>query len=269
MVVFPHSKINLGLNVLSKRGDGYHDIETCFYPLPWYDLLEIVKSKDSSFTNTGICVPGKKEDNICVRAYHLMQDRFDLSPVAIHLHKIVPMGAGLGGGSADAAFTLLVLNNLFDLNLTKPHLEELAAELGSDCAFFIHNEPMIGTGRGEKLKPVSLSLQGKFVVVVKPDIHVTTAEAFKNITPRQPYYSITSIVEQMDIKDWKDALINDFEKSVFVQFPKIEEIKLKMYQAGALYASMSGSGSSVFGIFQKPLNLENSFPEMSYWSGTV
>lgn len=269
MVRFPNCKINLGLHVVGKREDGYHDIETCFYPLPWNDILEIIPSKTISFTNTGINVPGPYDDNVCLKAYYLLQDEFDLPPVDIHLHKIVPMGAGLGGGSSDGANTLIILNELFAINLSEQQLEERASELGSDCAFFIHDGPMMGMGRGEILRPIDLSLHGKFMVVVKPDIHVSTKEAYNNIVAKDAYPSIRPILEKESILNWKNMLKNDFEDSVFSQFPVIEKIKNDFYNQGSIYASMSGSGSSVFGIFDSAVDLKKYFDGMAYWSGSL
>ena len=184
MVSFPPCKINLGLSVLSKRADGYHNLETCFYPLPWHDVLEVIPAETFLFTSTGNVVEGKPEDNLCVRAYRLLKEEFELDPVNIHLHKIIPSGAGLGGGSSDAAYTLRLLNDIFSLNLDRKTLMEYAARLGSDCAFFIQDSPMLGYRRGEILKEIPLSLNDKFFVVVKPDIHVSTADAFANIIPK-------------------------------------------------------------------------------------
>ena len=269
MVSFPQCKINLGLRVVSKRQDGFHDIETCFYPLPWSDILEIIPNDTMSFTNTGILVPGRHEENLCLRAYYLLQEQFDLPSVAIHLHKIVPTGAGLGGGSSDAAYTLRILNELFNLKQSLNQLEVYASQLGSDCAFFIHDRPMIGTGRGEVLSSIDVSLHGKYIVVVKPDIHVSTSEAFKNIKLSQHNNSLEDSLKQKDVVDWEEVLINDFELSAFRQFPDIKKIKKDLYAKGALYASMSGSGSSVFGIFESAIDLREYFKGKIYWSGAL
>lgn len=268
MVSFPPCKINLGLNVLNKRADGYHDIETCFYPVPWNDILEVIKSDSFQFTSTGIPVPGSSNDNLCVRGYQLLKKDFDLDPVKIHLHKIIPMGAGLGGGSADAAHTLLLLNEIFELNLSQDKLQRYASSIGSDCAFFIQEKPMLGSGRGEILSPVQVQLDNKFLVVVKPDIHVSTSAAYGGIKPAQSEMSLTKIIE-LPLKEWKDKLVNDFEKTVFAKHPDIKQIKEKLYQAGALYASMSGSGSSVFGIFDKAVSLQKEFDAYIYWEGEL
>lgn len=268
MVSFPPCKINLGLNVIRKRPDGYHDIETCFYPLPWTDILEVIKSDSFQFTSSGISIPGSSDDNLCVKAYTLLNNEFNLGPVRIHLHKIIPMGAGLGGGSSDAAHTLLLLNDVFDLKLTATDLQQYASWVGSDCSFFIQDKPMIGSGRGEMLSPIDLKLKGKFIVIIKPDIHVSTAKAYAGIKPAASETPLRNIIDQ-PVSQWKARLVNDFEKTVFDRHPRIKEIKEELYQHSALYASMSGSGSSVFGIFDHPVDLQNEFSAETYWSGKL
>ena len=266
MVSFPPCKINLGLNVIRKRTDGYHDISTCFYPVPWNDVLEIVPAKNFSFATSGKFIPGTAADNLCVRAYHLLKKDFDLKPVAIHLMKIVPIGAGLGGGSADGAYTLKILDEIFSLAITKAKLREYAAALGSDCAFFIDPKPMAGSGRGEVLNDVDISLKGKFLIIVKPEVQISTADAFAGITVKQPSEEVKTIVEQRAIDEWKDLLVNDFESPVFKRFPVINQLKQKLYAFGAAYASMSGSGSAVFGIFNSEVDLKKEFESVLYWS---
>ena len=265
MVDFPHCKINLGLQVISKREDGYHTIETCFYPVPWTDILEIIPSKEFAFTSSGLVIPGKEEDNLCIKAYQLLQTQFKLEPVKIHLYKVLPTGAGLGGGSSDAAFTLRLLNSVFDLKLSTFHLKELAALLGSDCAFFVEDTPMLGNGKGEQLTALTLSLKGYYLVLVKPPIHVSTAEAYAGVKPQLPDQTISEILTY-PVANWKDYLVNDFERSVFKKYPSIEAIKMQLYDYGAVYASMSGSGSSVFGIFQSKTDLSSHFEGSQYWS---
>jgi 4-diphosphocytidyl-2-C-methyl-D-erythritol kinase len=268
MVGFPPCKINLGLHVVARRNDGFHELETCFYPIQRTDILEVIRADEFSITYSGIEVPGRSVDNLCVRAYELLRQDFSLSPVKIHLHKIIPMGAGLGGGSSDAAYTLRLLNQLFDLNISNGKLHEYAARLGSDCAFFLDDEPKIGTGRGEILSAVSVNLAGNFLVMVKPDVHVSTAEAYAGITPRAPVVSIEKQLK-LPVSAWKETLVNDFEPSVFEKFPIIKSVKEKLYNLGAAYASMSGSGASVFGIFEKPAELKKEFPQMDYWCGEL
>ncbi len=268
MVVFPHCKINLGLRIVSKRADGYHNIETCFYPVPWTDILEIIPSQQFEFTITGLEVAGSIDDNLCTRAYRLLQKDFNLQPVKIHLHKIVPMGAGLGGGSSDAAFTLTTLNSLFELKLTKQQLQHYASMLGSDCSFFTEQVPKIGTGRGEVLHDSMVRLKGFYLVLVKPEIHVSTAEAYRGVKISESHQSLAEILNQ-PVVDWKHSLINDFEESVFQQHPLLKEIKKQLYQCGAVYAAMSGSGSSIFGLFEKAVDLKNEFADHSYWTGQL
>ncbi len=268
MVVFPHCKINLGLHVISKREDGYHNIETCFYPVPWTDILEIIPAKEFSFTSSGLMIPGKDQDNLCIKAYHHLQTHFDLAPVKIHLHKVLPTGAGLGGGSSDAAFTLRLLNSVFDLKLNPIQLRKFAAQLGSDCSFFVEDKPMLGSGRGEQLVDLPLSLKGLYMVLVKPDIHVSTADAYAGVKPHTPHQTLTDILT-LPVAEWKDHLVNDFEKSVFAKYPAIEAIKKEFYDHGALYASMSGSGSSVFGIFLSQTERSHQFRGMQYWANYI
>jgi 4-diphosphocytidyl-2-C-methyl-D-erythritol kinase len=268
MISFPPCKINLGLNVVLKRSDGYHEIETCFYPVSWSDILEIIPSNTLEFKQSGISIDGKPEDNLCVKAYELLRADFDLPPVKIHLHKVIPMGAGLGGGSSDGAHTLRLLNTIFNLGITTALLKEYASRLGSDCAFFIEDKPMLGTGRGEILEEVKLDLKGRFIVLIKPDVHISTLEAYSSITPAFSQTRVKDVVE-MDISDWKNLLRNDFEKSVFEKYPLISDLKEKLYNEGATYASMSGSGSAVYGIFDKPIDLKNQFPNLKYWSGLL
>ncbi len=264
MVSFPGCKINLGLHVIRKRPDGYHDLETCFYPVPWQDILEIVPAETMAFTSSGIAIPGAEADNLCLRAYQLLKTDFNLPPVHIHLHKILPMGAGLGGGSSDGAHTLRTLNTVFSLGLSTDALAGYAARLGSDCAFFIYETPQLGTGRGEILEPVTVTLKDKYLLLVKPDIHVSTAEAYSGVTPRQADYNLRQVLENQPMETWKDIVRNDFETSVFRKYPVIEQLKQTLYDAGAVYAAMSGSGATVFGIFNEQAQLE--LPHIMWWS---
>jgi 4-diphosphocytidyl-2-C-methyl-D-erythritol kinase len=268
MVTFPPCKINLGLQIINKRPDGYHDLVTCFYPVLWTDILEIIQADRFSFASTGNSIPGPAEANLCIKAYELLKRDFDLGPVRIHLHKIIPSGAGLGGGSADAAYTIRMLNDIFRLHLPQKKIQDYAATLGSDCAFFTQDKPMFGEGRGEILTSIDVSLQGKFLVLVKPDIHVSTAEAFSGIRPQQPEYSLQDLL-QRPISEWRLSLKNDFEESVFRKYPAIKGIKEKMYGIGAVYASMSGSGAAVFGIFDGAVDTENQFPDTTVWAAFV
>jgi 4-diphosphocytidyl-2-C-methyl-D-erythritol kinase len=251
MIVFPNCKINLGLHIISRRPDGFHDLETVFYPLPLTDALEVTTPGTLTFTGSGIPVPGNTADNLCLKAWHLLKQDFpELPEINIHLHKHIPIGAGLGGGSADAAFTLQLLNNRFQLALTEEQLIRYAAVLGSDCAFFIPNKACYATGRGEILEPVSLNLDAWSFLLVYPGIHVNTGWAFGQIIPKVPAQSLrNSILEP--VENWKTMISNDFEAPVFRAHPELAVIKEELYAHGAVYATMSGSGSAIVGIFPK------------------
>lgn len=252
MILFPPAKINLGLNVLSKRSDGYHEIETCFVEVPLHDILEIQHSDRFIFKCTGLKIYGNQEDNLCVKAFRLLEIEHNLSPVYIHLRKIIPMGAGLGGGSADATYVLLGLNQLFNLNLTNKQLEEYSAHLGSDCSFFVQSKIQLGRGRGELLEPFNIDLTGMYLKFVHPGIHIGTAESYANVVLDNAN-SIADILKQ-PIEVWRDYLKNSFETHLFEAHPFLEEIKAALYDEGAVYASMSGSGSTMFGIYKsKPV----------------
>jgi 4-diphosphocytidyl-2-C-methyl-D-erythritol kinase len=269
MVIFPPCKINLGLNILRKRPDGFHDIETCFYPVPWTDVLEIIPSKEFSFSQTGIGIPGSPGDNLCVKAYELVRERHPVGAVSIHLHKLIPSGAGLGGGSSDAATTVRMLNDIFELQLHTPDLQRYASELGSDCAFFIEPRVKFGSQRGNILENIPVSLKGKFLIIIKPDIHISTAEAYAAVTPRVPSGPLKDVLQREPLEAWKDKVKNDFEDGVFQKFPLLEAVKRKFYDSGALYASMSGSGAAVYGIFNSSIDLKNAFDGVVYWSGVL
>jgi 4-diphosphocytidyl-2-C-methyl-D-erythritol kinase len=255
MIVFPHCKINLGLHITRKREDGYHDIDTVFYPVHLEDALECIHAPLSAepiaFTASGLPVAGNTQDNLCVKAWHLLKKDFPgLPPVQMHLHKAIPMGAGLGGGSADGAFALQLLSQLFHLNLSTEQLEGYALQLGSDCPFFIRNLPCHATGRGEQMRPVQTDLSAYTIVIVHPGIHISTAKAFSGITPHMPERPLAEIIA-LPVTEWKEHLVNDFEKSMVGDWPAIAGIKQQLYTACAVYASMSGSGSAVYGLFPK------------------
>ena len=261
MISFPNCKINLGLNIIRKRKDGYHDLETVFYPIDLKDIIEVVENSTGSpdhaveFSTSGLQIPGDAGDNLCLKACSLLRYHFPGIPaIKMHLHKSIPMGAGLGGGSADGAFVLQLLNEKFSLSLTEKKLAELALQLGSDCSFFIVNRPCFASGRGEILEPINLDLSSYSFIIINPGIHIPTARAFSAINPSTPSHSIKKIITQ-DPGTWKSQLINDFEESVFIQFPELRDIKKELYKVGAIYSSMTGSGSSFFGIFPK-----NQFP---------
>jgi 4-diphosphocytidyl-2-C-methyl-D-erythritol kinase len=273
MIVFPTSKINLGLRILRKREDGFHDLDTLFYPVPITDVLEILQDRHAltgvAFTGTGIFTGNDPAQNLCVRAWQLLKADFPQLPaIQLHLHKAIPVGAGLGGGSADGAFTLRLLNQLFNLDIGDEQLLQYALQLGSDCPFFIYNQPCLATGRGEQLTPFSIDLSAYKLLLINPGIHVSTGWAFSQLTPRVPEQSLRSIVEQ-PVDTWKDRLINDFEAPVFAHYPAIAAIKASLYAAGAVYAAMSGSGSTVLGLFEKnkPMPVL-SWPD-TYWSKSV
>ncbi len=257
MVVFPNCKINLGLNILHKRDDGFHNLETVFYPVPVTDVLEITRSsthgQDVIFSQSGNGIDGDIADNLCVKAWHLLKKDFPaLPPVQMHLHKAIPMGAGLGGGSADGAFVLQLLNKKFNLGIAETALIPYALQLGSDCPFFMVNKPCFATGRGEQLQPLKLSLSGYTLLLINPGIHINTGWAFKQLggilTNRESKNLLRHIAEP--VANWRNLVVNDFEAAVFPAYPAIQTIKEMLYDHGAGYAAMSGSGSSVFGLFK-------------------
>ncbi|MDR3184859.1 MAG: 4-(cytidine 5'-diphospho)-2-C-methyl-D-erythritol kinase [Prevotellaceae bacterium] len=248
MVLFPHAKINIGLQVVARRPDGFHDINTLFYPLPLCDVLELIPAEKTALHLTGLPVDGTAGDNLCMKAYRILQHDYKLPPVAIHLHKVIPTGGGLGGGSSDASHTLLALNKLFALQCSEQQLMDYAARLGSDCAFFIRSKPALAEGRGEILHPTEVSLQGYCILLVKPPAQVCTAEAYANIIPQQPAQPLQTLVN-LPVAEWRGKVCNDFETGVFAQHPELAAIKAALYDKGAIYAAMSGSGATVFGLF--------------------
>lgn len=272
MIVFPCAKINLGLNIVSKREDGYHNLETVFYPIPLYDALEI-KYMDEKFPSdtacdlkvTGNVVDCDEQKNLVVKAYHILAADYQLPRIHTHLYKHIPSQAGLGGGSSDAAFMIRLLDERFRLNIGNPEMERYAARLGADCAFFIEAEPAYAEGIGDVLMPADGpdgNLQGYYLCVVKPDVAVSTKEAYSAITPKKPAKSCRDIVRQ-PIETWKEELVNDFEEPIFKMHPELAAIKLKLYDQGAAYTSMSGSGSALYGIFkEEPKGIEEQFDGM-------
>ena len=251
MIFFPNAKINLGLNIIEKRPDGFHNIETLFVPCSEYcDILEVLYAEKFSMHLYGIALDGDPMDNLCVKAYRLLADIYDLPPVAIHLYKKIPVVAGLGGGSSDAAGTLILLNKMFSLELTDEVLAAHAASLGSDCPFFIYNRPIYATGRGEILSPVEILPDDYRIELVNPDIFISTKEAYAGVTPRKPEISISEIIKR-PVEEWWGLLKNDFEESLFLKYPSLAAEKEALYARGAVYASMSGSGSALYGLFKK------------------
>lgn len=277
MIIFPIAKINLGLNVVEKRPDGYHNLQTVFYPVPIKDALE-VHVMDEAFPSdydcdlkvTNITIEGDEQRNLVVRAYQLLKQDFPTLPrIHSHLWKGIPTQAGMGGGSSDCAYMMLLLNQQFQLGLTDEQLIEYAAKLGADCAFFILSRPCYAEGIGEKLQPIDLSLSGYYIAVVRPDIPVPTKEAFSRIRPHYPAQNCLETVMQ-PVETWRDTLINDFEESVFALHPEIGNIKQQLYDMGATYAAMSGSGSALFGLFKKqPDSLSQEFPNMFTFSSIL
>lgn len=266
MITFPNAKINLGLNIVEKRPDGYHNLETIFYPIPLQDALEITPweggERKYKLAQSGIQIAGDDENNLVVKAYKLLDNLHNLPPIEINLLKHIPSGAGLGGGSADAAFMLCMLNQHFQLNIPNEQLEVYAAQLGADCAFFVENKPTFAEGIGNIFSPIELSLKGYKLLLVKPDIFVSTRDAFAQIKPKRPSISLKEVAK-MPVEAWKTYMVNDFEESVFPQFPAIADIKALLYDMGAIYASMSGSGSSVFALFKGDATL----PKVDFGEG--
>jgi len=255
MICFPNTKINLGLHILSKRPDGYHNIETVFYPVNnLCDALEIVPAGGgkTTFSQTGILVGGNPEDNLVMKAYRLLKEDYTLPEIAIYLRKQIPLGAGLGGGSSDAAFMIKLLNDFISLNLSIEQMETYAGRIGADCPFFIQNRPVFAEGTGTVFSPVAISLQAYNLVIVKPPVSVSTKEAYAQVKPHQPAVSLKDII-CLPVTEWKNLLVNDFESGVFALYPEIEKVKQQLYAEGAVYASMTGSGSAVFGLFEKPV----------------
>ena len=257
MIVFPNAKINLGLNVIEQRPDGYHNIESCFYPVPWFDALEVIESEKFSFTTSGIDIPGT--GNICLEAYNLLKEDFQLPPISIHLHKNIPIGAGLGGGSADGAFMLKLLTDKFSLALSTTQLQEYASRLGSDCPFFIENRPMFVEGAGEFFSPINIDLKGLYIAIIYPQLHIETNSAYKTITPSRSTVDLKDLLENNNYKDWPSLITNDFEKNTAVV---VQQLKDLLYKQGALYASMTGSGSAVYGLFSDTPKIQTEYPNL-------
>ncbi|MBS1774493.1 MAG: 4-(cytidine 5'-diphospho)-2-C-methyl-D-erythritol kinase [Bacteroidetes bacterium] len=252
MVVFPNCKINIGLYVTNKRADGYHDLETVFYPVKINDVLEIVPAGETNIYLHGKTVAGKAKDNLVWKAYQLLETKYPdkIKYVDIHLLKNIPMGAGMGGGSADGAFMLRLLNDFFQLGLDNSTLAKYALELGSDCPFFVYNTPQYATGRGEQMQPVSIDLSAYSIQLICPQVHVSTATAFKMLTPKPAPFDLRKLPE-LPIEQWVEYIGNDFEEPVFIQHPELKSIKEQLYRQGAIYSAMSGSGSTLYGIFEK------------------
>lgn len=254
MIAFPNAKINIGLNIIARRPDGYHDLETVFYPVKINDVLEVIEAGELSFESSGLDIPGDMEDNLCVKGYYLLKKDFDLPPVKIHLHKNIPIGAGLGGGSADAGFFIKLMNDKFALGLNDDMMENYARQLGADCAFFIRNKPVFAFEKGDEFEPINLDLSNYKIVLVMPDEHISTAEAYRGVKPAPVRDSLYDVIKT-PLTAWRGHIKNDFEGHIFRDHPVIRGVKAELYEHGAIYASMSGSGASVFGIFEETPNL--------------
>lgn len=257
MICFPNIKINLGLHVINRRTDGFHNIETVFYPVKFSDILEVIEDKEQQeqliFTSGGLPIEGNREDNLIVKAYNLLHREIGLPKVKVHLHKIIPMGAGLGGGSSDAAYMITLLNAKFDLKLSMEQMEAYAAELGSDCAFFIRNKPAYVLGKGHELEAIDVDLAGYYLVLLQTGLHSGTAAAYKYVSLRETVDLNNTLKEKLKLPValWKDTIENDFEPSVFQSLPLLSQLKSELYASGAVYAGMSGSGSSLFALYTK------------------
>lgn len=267
MICFPNAKINIGLNIISRKADGYHNIETLFYPIGLKDALEIIPSEASEhrFYPNGMEVSGSDEENLVMKALRLVEKERTLPPIDIHLLKKIPSGAGVGGGSSDAAFMLKLLNQTFRLDFSPDELTKMAASLGADCAFFIHNKPALATGIGDILEPVDIDLSSYFLLLVKPPIAVSTKEAYSMIVPQKPEVPLREIIKK-PIDEWREWVKNDFERPLFQKYPEIHWVKQQLYELGAIYASMSGSGSSVYAFFHKEPNWEGAFKGCYTWA---
>ncbi|MCK4662199.1 MAG: 4-(cytidine 5'-diphospho)-2-C-methyl-D-erythritol kinase [Bacteroidales bacterium] len=275
MICFPNAKINIGLNILEKRDDGFHNIETVFYPIGLCDILEFIpidkKSKHKYyFENTGIYANIIPENDLVIKTYNLLvKEKYHLPAIKIHLHKVIPLGAGLGGGSSNASFMLKYLNEYFRLNISEQKLKSYASKLGSDCSFFIDNIPCFASGRGDILKQIELNLSGYYIVLIKPDFSIETTWAYSQVKPKVPDTSLLELIKS-PVTEWSNLLINNFEKVIVNKHPEIAIIKEKLYKSGAVYASMSGSGSAVYGIFSKKPDLKKLFNEhYFYWESKL
>ncbi len=275
MIRFPNAKINIGLNIIEKRQDGYHNLETVFYPVTWSEPLEIVIDGKQvnlapavDFHSTGIPISITPSGNLCAKAYALLSEVFPLSPVKMHLHKILPIGAGLGGGSSDAACTIKMLNTLFHLDMSIETMQEYCRSLGADCAFFIENKPVFAWEKGDVFKSIELNLSEYFIALVHPPVHISTAEAYAGVVPSKPRHDLYTAVS-LPLAEWRSCVSNDFETSIFKSHPQIKKIKSDLYEHGAIYASMSGSGSCVYGLFPASTDLKSSFSDCQVWEGKL
>jgi len=271
MLCFPNAKINLGLNIIEKRPDGFHNIETVFHPIPLCDALEIAESNSSEqyeFTSSGIPIDIDPSENIVIKAFNLIASKFKIPSTAIHLHKNIPFGAGLGGGSADAAYMIKMLNDFYKLGMSFQQMEEYAVQIGSDCPVFIKNQPVFAEGKGEIFSSIYLDLSGYHIILIKPEIHISTPEAYSGVSPNKPEKSVKELIN-LPLTKWKENIFNDFEDSIFTNQPELKTLKQELYESGAIYAAMSGSGSSMFGIFEKEPTIKERWKKHFTWSSKL
>ena len=257
MIFFPHAKINIGLNIVEKRSDGYHELETVMLPIGIYDILEVTPSTEMVFKSSGLAIDVKAESNLCIKAYNAIRDKYDIPNVRIHLRKQIPMGGGLGGGSSDATFVIRALNQLFNLEMSILEMQKIAATIGSDCAFFVEDMPQLATGRGEILEQVNVNFWTYYLKVINPGIHISTKEAFTGVHKSGDKGKLIQSI-QLPVEEWRDRIKNDFEVHIFDLYPELEEIKQQLYKEGAVYASMSGSGSTMYAVFKNKPQLTSS-----------
>jgi 4-diphosphocytidyl-2-C-methyl-D-erythritol kinase len=268
MILFPNAKINIGLYITEKRTDGYHNLETIFYPVGMSDILEIQKNREGPgiFNTTGLPIPASREGNLCLRAEQLIRQHYSIPRVNFHLHKIIPCGAGLGGGSSDGSFTLKALDQMFQLNMGKEALKNTAGQIGSDCPFFIDNQPSFAWEKGNQTEPVHTPLKGHFLLLVIPDIPIKTQTAYLHVKPRKRNRSLKEIVQQEPVKNWNKLVINDFEAGLLEEYPRIKRIKQILLEKGALFASLSGSGSALYGIFAQEPAVGKELAKYTTWT---
>lgn len=262
MIAFPNAKINLGLNITERRYDGYHNLDTLFYPINLCDSLEFIVSNETTFKTSGIEIEGNPEDNLILKAYNLLKQDYQLPNLDIYLIKNIPMGAGMGGGSSDATSMLMMINEEFSLNINQTKLEKYASQLGADCSFFLHNKPILASGIGNIFTDCNVDLSQYYIVIVKPNIHISTVDAYKNCKPQQWNIPLQKAITY-PIEEWKEMIFNDFENTIFKNQPKLKNIKSLLYSKGAKFALMSGSGSSIYGLFNQPIDLEEINLEIS------
>ena len=272
MISFPNCKINIGLHITEKRADGFHNLESIIAPIAWNDILEIIpneiESAEPEFKSSGIRIYGERENNLCLKAFQLLKENYNIPSIKIYLHKIIPIGAGLGGGSSDAAFSVSMLNSIFKLNISDNDQESLASKLGSDCPYFLRNKILFCYEKGNRFQEIKMPSKEYFIILIKPRVHVNTALAYSWVKPQKRKTSMQELI-QRPIEEWKECIFNDFEIPVFEQYPTIKNIKARLYKQGALFASMSGSGSTVYGIFKEEKHLNTYFRSSTIFQGKI